>query len=193
MRHPARRSPASLQTLAERSERVTQAVDITLPAGIGEGDFKTAMRQVASSVAVITTRSGKRANGLTATAVCSVSASPPVLLVCVNRGASAEAIIAESGSFAVNFLTEEQHRVARLFSTSKLSPEERFAEGSWQAQVTGAPMLDGALANFDCLVENCVQSGTHNIYLGRVVAVASLDQEGLIYRDGLFRRLAPVA
>lgn len=170
-----------------------QAGDVTLPAGIGEGDFKIAMRQVACSVAVITARSGQRVNGLTATAVCSVSTSPPVLLVCVNRGASAEAIIAESGSFAVNFLTEEQHRVARLFSTSKLGAEERFAEGLWQAQVTGAPVLDGALASFDCLIENCVPSGTHNIYLGRVVAAASLDQEGLIYRDGLFRRLAPVA
>ena len=193
MRQPARQSPASLQTLAERSERVTQAVDITLPAGIGEGDFKIAMRQVASSVAVITARSGMHANGLTATAVCSVSATPPVLLVCVNKGASAEAIIAESGSCAVNFLTEEQHRVARLFSTPKLSAEERFAEGLWQAQVTGAPVLEGALASFDCMVEDCVPSETHNIYLGRVVAAASLDQEGLIYRDGLFRRLAPVA
>lgn len=170
-----------------------QANGITLPADIGETDFKTAMRQVASSVAVITARSGEHVNGLTATAVCSVSASPPVLLVCVNKGASAEAIIAESGSFAVNFLTEEQHRVARLFSTAKLSPQECFAEGNWQAQATGAPVLDGALASFDCLVETCVQSGTHNIYLGRVVAVVSLDQEGLIYRDGLFRRLAPVA
>ncbi|MFN3549977.1 MAG: flavin reductase family protein [Mesorhizobium sp.] len=174
-------------------ERAMQSGGSTRPADVGETDFKTAMRQVASSVAVITSRSGQLANGLTATAVCSVSASPPVLLVCVNKGASAEAIIAESGSFAVNFLTEEQHRIARLFSTAKLSPQERFGEGLWEEQVTGAPVLDGALASFDCVVEDCVSSGTHNIYLGRVVAAASLDQEGLIYRDGLFRRLAPVA
>ncbi|RST87660.1 flavin reductase [Aquibium carbonis] len=187
------RFPASFQVSPVRSERVTKAIEKDVPAGVGESEFKTAMRQVACSVAVITARSGKLVNGLTATAVCSVSASPPVLLVCVNKGASAEAIIAESGSFAVNFLTEEQHRVARLFSTSKLSPDERFAEGRWQAQVTGAPVLDGALASFDCLVEDCVPSGTHNIYFGRVVATASLDQEGLIYRDGSFRRLAPIA
>ena len=174
-------------------ERVRQAGGIALPAGVGEGEFKMAMRQVACSVAVITARSGAQVNGLTATAVCTVSASPPVLLVCVNKRASAEAIIAASGSFAVNFLTAEQHRVARLFSTARLDPEERFAEGLWQAQVTGAPVLDGALANFDCVVENRISSGSHNIYLGRVVAAVSLDQEGLIYRDGSFRRLAPVA
>jgi flavin reductase len=175
-----------------RGERAAQPTDALLPAGIGESEFKIAMRQVACSVAVITSRAGSHVNGLTATAVCSVSASPPVILVCVNKGASAEAIIAESGVFAVNFLTEEQHLVARLFSTSKLSPEERFAEGRWQPQVTGAPVLDGALASFDCVVENCIASGTHNIYFGRVVAAESLDQEGLIYRDGSFRRLAPV-
>jgi flavin reductase len=180
------------QAMSMRNERVTQQAGTVLPAGIGESEFKIAMRQVASSVAVITSRAGSHVNGLTATAVCSVSASPPVILVCVNKGASAEAIIAESGVFAVNFLTEEQHLVARLFSTSKLSAEERFGEGRWQAQVTGAPVLDGALASFDCIVENCIASGTHNIYFGRVVAAESLDQEGLIYRDGSFRRLAPV-
>ena len=177
------------QVVPVRSERVTEAM---LSAGIGEGEFKMAMRQVASAVAVITSRAGSRVNGLTATAVCSVSASPPVLRVCVNKSASAEAIIAESGSFAVNFLTQEQHPVARLFSTARLSPEQRFGEGRWQSQVTGSPVLEGALASFDCLVENCIASGTHNIYFGRVVAAESLDQEGLIYRDGSFRRLAPV-
>ncbi|WP_210321210.1 flavin reductase family protein [Aquibium microcysteis] len=173
-------------------EPAAWAAGKALPAGIEETAFKMAMRQVASSVAVITSRAGSRINGLTATAVCSVSASPPVLLACVNKGASAEAIIAESGVFAVNFLTEQQHVVARLFSTSKLSPEERFGEGRWQVQATGAPVLEGALASFDCLVENCIASGTHSIYFGRVVAAESLDQEGLIYRDGSFRRLAPV-
>lgn len=173
-------------------EPAAQHAGTTQSEGIGEAAFKMAMRQVASSVAVITSRAGSRVNGLTATAVCSVSASPPVILVCVNKGASAEAIIAESGVFAVNFLTEAQHLVARLFSTAKLSPEERFAEGHWQAQVTGAPVLDGALASFDCVVETCIASGTHSIYFGRVIAAESLDQEGLIYRDGSFRRLAPV-
>lgn len=180
------------QVVPVSGERAERPAGPTLPAGIGEAEFKMAMRQVASSVAVITSRAGSRINGLTATAVCSVSASPPVLLVCVNKGASAEAIIAESGVFAVSFLTQEQHPVARLFSTRKLSAEERFGEGLWQQKVTGAPVLDGALASFDCVVENCIASGTHSIYFGRIVAAESLDQEGLIYRDGSFRRLAPV-
>src|ERR1044071_1580189 len=86
---------------------------------VAEDQFKLGMRQVTSSVAVVTSRAGRVRNGLTATAVCSVCAHPPPLLVCINRSASAEPLITESGSFAVNFLTEEQHPIARLFSKSK--------------------------------------------------------------------------
>jgi flavin reductase len=154
--------------------------------------FKTAMRQVASSVAIVTARFGSLRNGLTATAVCSVAASPATMLVCVNGSASAEPLIRESGAFAINFLAEGQHNIARLFSTSKLEPEQRFAQGRWNVFETGSPMLEGTVASFDCRVESRTVSGTHNIYVGSVVGVTSLDQDVLLYRNGSFRRLAPV-
>ena len=158
---------------------------------VGEAEFKAAMRQVAASVAIVTAHAGGRRNGLTVTAACSVAASPPTILVCINRNASAEALIEESGAFAVNFLTDRQHGIARLFSTSKLSPEERFANGEWGVLATGSPVLEGTVASFDCRVESRFVAGTHHIYLGRVVGVTSLDQEVLLYRDGSFRRLDP--
>ncbi len=155
---------------------------------VGDAEFKTAMRQVASSVAIVAARSGAVRNGLTATAVCSVAAAPPTILVCVNTSASAESLISRSGAFAVNFLAERQHGIARLFSTSKLSPEERFADGRWSTMVTGSPVLEDTVASFDCVVESRFASGTHHIYIGRVVGVTSLDQDVLLYRDGAFRR-----
>ena len=155
-------------------------------------DFKAANRQVASSVAIVTARHGGVRNGLTATAVCSVTADPPTMLVCVNRGASAETLIEASNAFAINFLGDDQHRVARLFSTSKLAPEERFAEGRWITQETGSPVLEGAVATFDCVVEQRLLTGSHHVYIGRVVAVTSIDHDSLVYRDGQFRRLAAV-
>ncbi len=167
---------------------------IAFPSGsevVSEVEFKTAMRQVASSVAIVTARAGNLRNGLTATAVCSVAATPPTMLVCINRSASAEPLIEESDAFAINFLTESQHRIARLFSTSKLSPEERFADGVWGDLMTGSPVLEGTVASFDCRVESRFASGTHFVYLGRVVGVTSLDQEVLLYRDRSFRRLDP--
>jgi flavin reductase len=157
---------------------------------VPDHDFKIGMRQVASPVAIVTSRTGRIRNGLTATAVCSVSADPPTMLACINRNASAETIIAESGKFAINFLAEDQHNIARLFSKPKLAADERFGEGSWLSLVTGSPILDGAVASFDCEVEECIASGTHHIYVGRVVAVTSTGQDALLYRDGLFRKLS---
>ena len=161
-----------------------------MKAVVPDHDFKLGMRQVASPVAIVTSRAGRIRNGLTATAVCSVSAEPATMLVCVNRNASAEALIAESASFAINFLAEDQHNIARLFSKSKLDADKRFAEGSWLSMVTGSPILDGTVASFDCDVEGRTVSGTHHIYVGRVVAVTSTGKDALLYRDGLFRKLA---
>jgi len=157
---------------------------------ISDHEFKLGLRQVASSVAIVTSRMGEVRNGLTATAVCSVSAEPPTMLACVNRNASAEAIISESGKFAINFLTEDQHAIARLFSKSKLAADQRFAEGRWVSMVTGSPILEDTVASFDCEVEARIQSASHFIYIGRVVAVTSSSQNALLYRDGLFRKLA---
>lgn len=176
--------------MPQDGEAPVKAIDMRISESIDDAEFKTVMRQVVSSVAIITARSGRVRNGLTATAVCSVSVEPPTMLVCVNRRATAEGLIAESGAFAINVLTEEQHQIARLFSTSKLGADERFAEGKWVSLATGAPVLDGAVASFDCRVEERILSGTHHIYIGRVVAAASLDQHALLYRDGVFRRLA---
>jgi flavin reductase len=182
-----RRSSAVLD-----SENVVEIIKMGRHASVGEAEFKTAMRQVASSVSIVTARSGKLRNGLTATSVCSVTTEPPTMLVCVNRQSRADAIIAESGAFAINVLADEHHKIARLFSTSQSSQEERFAEGRWITMATGAPVLDGAVASFDCQLESCVRSGSHHVYFGLVVAVASFDQQALLYRDGAFRRLASI-
>lgn len=176
-----------------RGRAIASAGDAAAQAAApGELEFKTALRQVASAVFVLTARVGEETGGLTATSVCPVSSEPPLVLVSVNREATIERLISESGAFAVNFLSDEQHRIARLFTGSDFAPEERFAEGRWQALATGSPVLDGALASFDCLVERQLAHGSHTIFFGRVVASLSLDQECLIYRDGSFRRLAPV-
>lgn len=156
---------------------------------VGDSEFRLAIRQVAASVAIVTACSGKQRDGLTATAVCSVSASPPTMLVCINRSVSAEPLIDTSGAFAINFLSDRQHGIARLFSTEKLAPEERFAQGNWRRLETGSPVLEGAVASFDCVVASRIVAGTHHIYLGRIVSLTSTQQDVLIYRDGSFRRL----
>jgi flavin reductase (DIM6/NTAB) family NADH-FMN oxidoreductase RutF len=162
-------------------------------------DFRRGMRRLAAAVSVISTDLDGEQHGLLATAVCSVSDTPPTLLVCVNRSATACAPIAASGRFCVSVLSEEQHGLARDFLTVK-SPE-RLGLCEWRRLATGAPAIEGALANFDCEVAQVIQAGSHTIYLGRVVAAALPDpavESGpdvaapLLYFDGSYAGMAPV-
>lgn len=130
--------------------------------------FKFGMRQLTGHVCLITTidASAKR-HGLTATAVCSVSITPPTLLCCVNRQIAPYAAIRESGLFAVNVLASGQRQLADRFA-GEIDGEERFAVGDWERLGSGAPGLRGALAVFDCRLTQLEEVATHGILFGEI-------------------------
>lgn len=153
---------------------------------IDSDSFKTAMRHLAGHVCLITTvdENGKR-NGLTATAVCSVSADPPTLLCCVNRQSSSHDAITHSGIFAVNVLALDDQNLANRFA-GRIRGEERFAEGLWKQLETGAPILESALASLDCRLVNAVNANSHGILLGEIQAVQTRPTQAkpLLYAHG---------
>jgi flavin reductase (DIM6/NTAB) family NADH-FMN oxidoreductase RutF len=146
--------------------------------------FKAGMRLLMGGVCLICTSEGERFFGLTATAVCSVSASPPMLLTCVNREGSTYSAIRRSGIFSVNLLSGDHDELALAFS--RPSDVDRFAAGEWKAMSTGAPVLNQALTSFDCRLLQCVEAGTHGILIGAVVDVATSKADALGYRNGSF-------
>ncbi|EAQ02031.1 putative flavoprotein oxidoreductase [Pseudooceanicola batsensis HTCC2597] len=152
--------------------------------------YKFAMRKVPSPVAVITTCVDGVRYGLTATAVCSATTQPPTILVCVNQAAATCSIIRDAGIFAVNFLSDIQSDIARLFSTPRLSAEKRFSKGHWGQAKTGSPVLRDTASSFDCTLVEAIPQGRHMLFLGSVVDATSSAESGLLYRDGSFRRLA---
>lgn len=154
-----------------------------------DNSFRSLLRKLASSVVVITARSGEQQNGLTATAMCSLSMDPQSILVCVNKNASAAELILESRCFAVNVLAEDQQETAKLFSTPKLSADQRFSGSRWHELTSGAPILGDALASLDCEVALHLQYGTHYIFVGRVLAMQSREASGLLYCNGQYRNL----
>src|SRR6266403_5242572 len=115
------------------------------PESVEAERYRDAMRRVPAAVTIVTSLSGREANGLTATAVCSVTADPPQVLVCVNCQATAHALIARSRRFVVNFLSEEHEERARRFSQPKLPAQERFAGISWVVMETGSPATADAI------------------------------------------------
>jgi flavin reductase (DIM6/NTAB) family NADH-FMN oxidoreductase RutF len=153
--------------------------------------FKLGMRQLAAGVSIVTTRRGEGRAGLTATAVCSVSAEPPQLLVCVHQDSDTYEAIRESGVLCVNLLDMRHEGLARCFAgmTGKRG-DERFTEGHWGEMLTGAPRLLDALAAFDCRIRDILHSGSHCIFVARVVEVAAQPGgEPLLYMDGQFAGL----
>jgi len=151
--------------------------------------FKKGMRHLAASVTLITTRHGEQRGGLTATAVCSVSAEPPQILVCVNKQASAHDPIGHAGFFCVNILSPGHRKIAERFAgMDGVEGDERFRDmGEWSTLSTGAPVLKGCPVSFDCKLVTELSAGTHTIYIGQIVDIA-LDPAApaLLYADGAF-------
>ncbi|MBN3789754.1 flavin reductase family protein [Burkholderia sp. Ac-20353] len=152
---------------------------------VSEADFKSAMKNLAAGVTLITSVSNAQRGGMTATAVCSLSAAPAQLVVCVNRQNTTHQMIVESRKFCVNVLTADQSEVAQRFA-NPLARAERFGCDRWSVLKTGAPVLMDALVAFDCELGEAIESGTHSIFIGRVVDVHALEQNSplLYYRSG---------
>lgn len=134
-------------------------------------EFKHGMRQLPGAVCIVATAYKEKRTGLTLTAVCSVSADPPSLLVCVNREASAHDLIMKSGCFSVNQLSSDQEEYAQIFAGQRgIDGSLRFSKGNWSSLKTGAPILTDAVASFDCKVFHTTSLKTHTIFVGFVLA-----------------------
>lgn len=161
--------------------------------------FKEGMRRLAGAVCIITlgeAGASRRRAGLTATAVCSVSAEPPRLMVCINRKVLAHELVAEGGALCVNLLAPAQLPEAKRFAgmVEGVVGEDRFAEGPWRQPEEGAPELTSAPAHFQCRIAEVIPASTHSMVLCDVVAVTvgKADALPLIYFDGHFMSAAEI-
>ena len=153
-------------------------------------EFRQGMRKLAASVAIIAAASGDRRRGLTVTAVCSVSADPPRVAVCVNKESSAHDTIVQAQAFSLNMLGSDQIEIARAFSGA-VEADKRFSDDDWHAGPTGLPMLRGALVAFECDLEKIVDATTHHIFIGAVRGIENNPQEDpLLYHDRQYKFLS---
>jgi flavin reductase len=149
--------------------------------------FKRAMRRLAATVTIITTASPAGRCGMTATAVTSVSADPPSVLICVTRSASIRPSLNEGGAFCINVLSEHHHDLSLAFG-GKVAPEQRFFLGDWNTlKENGIPYLADAQANLFSCVDRQFDYGTHTIIIGKVTFVRIQgDVRPLIFGDGRY-------
>lgn len=152
-------------------------------------NFRDVIRHLASGVTVITSSLAGEPVGLTATAVCSVSATPPSLLISVTAGSRTEQGIAETGGFAVHLLPHRGRRYAEQFASrgSHFNGIQFFRHSRSEL-----PVLTDVLGWFICTVEQVIPAGDHVIFVGRVLECELTDRvpDPLLYFDRGYRKLA---
>jgi flavin reductase (DIM6/NTAB) family NADH-FMN oxidoreductase RutF len=142
------------------------------------------LRGVAGSIAIVAAWFEGERRGLAVTAWTSLSADPPAALVCVNRNAQAHDHIAAAGRFSINVLGTDHADLVGTFSSGSVHGEARFDPARWSSTPHGQPMLNGALAVFECALENRIAHSSHSMMIGRVDFVEHRRQPGLLYLDG---------
>ena len=154
-------------------------------------DFVAAMRRFATGVAIVTTTSEERIHGFTVNAFASVSAAPPTVLICVNRGATAHPLIASSQRFCVNILALDQRELAERFAGGE--PRSRFDGVHYRLGPSGSPILEGTIAHVDCALAEELTASTHTIFLGTVLDAGWREGAPLGYFNRAYRdfQIAP--
>ncbi|HEY9211997.1 MAG TPA: flavin reductase [Ancylobacter sp.] len=144
-------------------------------------EFRDGMARLGAAVNIATTDGPGGRAGFTASAVCSVTDTPPTLLVCLNRSTSVFEAVTRNGVLCVNTLAAGHEELSGRFG-GKTPMAERFEAGAWSALVTGSPVLAGAAASFDCRIVQHTSIGSHNVMFCEVVAITPhLPAAGLIY------------
>ncbi|MFA5664532.1 flavin reductase family protein [Castellaniella sp.] len=151
---------------------------------VERGMFLEAMRCVASTVAVVTTDGEAGRAGLTISALSSLSAEPPSVLICINRCSGVLGLIQHNKSFCVNLLGRQHLEIAEIFAGRvPHRRHDRFACANWASGATGAPMLDEAMVALDCELASHLSYASHEILIGRVAHIRIARQEPLVYLD----------
>ena len=152
--------------------------------------FRQAAGRFASGVTVVTTRAAEGAYGVTVSSFASLSLNPLLVTVSISQSSQLLEFVRSVEAFAVSVLANDQQLVARYFATSGRRPEPAgFSAVPTIAYETGAPIIEGCLSWFDCVLENILPGGDHEILVGRVAAAGGRTGEPLVYWAGGYRAL----
>jgi flavin reductase (DIM6/NTAB) family NADH-FMN oxidoreductase RutF len=151
------------------------------------------MGRFATGVSVIAARHGPLLSGMTANAIASISVDPPIMLASIATKAETHAAIVGSHAFAISVLADDQQGLAECFALPTTAGKlTRFCDAAWHEAETGSPILEGAIAYFDCRLADRHRGGDHTIFLGEIVAAGYReDAAPLLWFGSAYRRLAP--
>lgn len=161
---------------------------MTVDSTVHPTEFRTLLSRFASGVTVVSTiDAAGRPHGMTVSAFSSLSAEPPLVLVCIDAQATMCTLLGTAPSFSVNILDEAQQELSRRFADTAM--ELRFDGVPWQPGAGGVPLLAGAHATIECRRTATFPGGDHIILVGEVVGghVGEATQPLLYHRGGYGR------
>jgi flavin reductase (DIM6/NTAB) family NADH-FMN oxidoreductase RutF len=148
------------------------------------------MGHFASGVTIMTTTASGRMHGMTVSAFASQSLDPLLILVSVERSTEMHKLVMASHAFAINILGEHGEGTARFFADNARLKGPEFVEGSYHLGVSGAPLLNEAVAYLEATMDSTLEAGDHSIIVGRVTALEVRRDTGpLVYFRSGYRRL----
>jgi flavin reductase (DIM6/NTAB) family NADH-FMN oxidoreductase RutF len=173
--------------LIEADEAFVEAIE---PEGVDPERFKGAMRALATGVVIVTVEVDERIWGLTINSCCSISASPPQVLVSLAHTASCRQPLLDSGRFGLSILADDQRELAEL---GAVPGAPKHVDVFTERAEEGPAMIAGALAHLDCAVAEVFEVSDHTLVIGavRTAVVAAEPREPLLYYDRAFHRLGP--
>jgi flavin reductase (DIM6/NTAB) family NADH-FMN oxidoreductase RutF len=150
-------------------------------------ELRRVMGLFATGVTVLTTRDADgRPFGLTANAVTSLSLSPPLLLICIDKKAETHPHFLSSRCFVVNILAEDQEDISTHFAKSG---GDKFGALRSSTNLDGVPILEGTLAHLECRIIETHEGGDHVIHIGEVQRAEIRGGRPLLYFQGKYRHL----
>jgi flavin reductase (NADH) len=154
--------------------------------------FRNAMARLSAAVNVVTSNGPAGRCGITATAVCSVSDTPPTLLICLNRASAMNQVFKRNRDLCINVLNAGQEEQARLFAgMTNVTMEQRFNAEHWGEDAWQVPLLKEALANLSGRIIRSEEIGSHTVMIVEIKELGLQEEgmDGLVYFDRLFHRV----
>jgi len=182
-----------LTSVLRRIERAPAGARVEPLTGDQQRVLRDMMARFATGVTVVAARHGPLLAGMTANAIASISINPPLMMASIGQRSETHAAIRGSHSFALSVLAANQRDVAECFAQSTTARKlQRFCDAPWHEGETGSPILDGAIAYFDCRLVDQHPGGDHTIFVGEIVG-AGFDEaaEPLIWYGSRYRQLSP--